>query len=69
MGPIIRNLKSVSGAILVFTVMLIATLWIWNFLSTHGVPGASLVASRLPGTGITAAPVVAPVVAPGYHGL
>lgn len=66
MGPIIRNLKSFSGALLMFTVMLIATLWIWNFLSSRNIPGASIVAAHLPGGAVASAPVVSPN---SYHGL
>lgn len=38
MGRIARELKSVSGAVLGLTLMLIVVFFVWNWLQVHGGP-------------------------------
>lgn len=69
MSSLLRNLKSLPGAILSFTVLMVIALWVWNFLSAHNVPGASWVSAHL-SSGGSAVPVTAsvlPVQTNSYH--
>lgn len=63
MGAIVRELKSVSGAILGITILLIITFWVLNFISTRAPSPVSGIAgfafNRASGQAYSAAPVMA----------
>jgi hypothetical protein len=54
MNRIVRELKSISGAVLMLTVLLIAVFFVWNQLSTRNLgplsTGAGWIASHANGT-------------------
>lgn len=63
MGSIVRELKSVSGAILGITILLIITFWVLNFIATRAPSPVSGIANfafnRASGQAYAAAPAMA----------